>query len=262
MPGALNPAPLRPCAPAPLHPQREYPPGLLTSLATEPGPGRPGLHTATRYRNRREPSQERTLAMHTQADKRLAIFFISAVGAVGCDEQSADLRIAHLESDIEALQMRLAEIESTGGIPGPQGPEGPEGPVGAQGPQGTPGASGETGPSGAQGPPGVQGQPGMQGPPGLVSYSLLYSRVSTNPTALNPTNLPSLTWAAYCDANDFPIDCGCYTVQDPGDVVASLGKASISFLGNVVGSCSCGMTLTSSEPQYLRVSATCVDTSP
>lgn len=69
-------------------------------------------------------------------------------------------------------------VNSSTGIPGPEGPPGPPGPQGVIGPQGEKGEKGEQGekgekgekgeegPAGEQGPSGPQGDPGPEGPAG------------------------------------------------------------------------------------------------
>lgn len=55
---------------------------------------------------------------------------------------------------------RLAALEATDPVPGPQGDPGPVGPAGPAGPQGDAGPQGPTGPTGPTGPAGPQGEPG------------------------------------------------------------------------------------------------------
>jgi len=70
------------------------------------------------------------------------------------------------------LLERVALLEATDPIPGPEGPQGPPGPQGpagengAQGPIGPMGPTGSAGPAGADGPQGPAGPPGPQGEQG------------------------------------------------------------------------------------------------
>lgn len=75
---------------------------------------------------------------------------------------------AHARS-IEAIQARVASIETTPGIVGPAGPKGDPGPIGPAGPQGPRGDDGPTGPLGATGPAGPRGPQGLQGPAGEIT---------------------------------------------------------------------------------------------
>ena len=67
---------------------------------------------------------------------------------------------------------RIAALEATDPVPGPQGeqgppgPQGPQGPMGPEGPQGPLGPVGPAGPQGEQGPVGATGPEGPQGPQG------------------------------------------------------------------------------------------------
>jgi hypothetical protein len=67
------------------------------------------------------------------------------------------------------LECRVAVLESTDLVPGPQGPAGPQGDAGPPGPQGAAGANGAPGPAGADGIAGPQGSVGPQGPAGADS---------------------------------------------------------------------------------------------
>lgn len=68
-----------------------------------------------------------------------------------------------LEERVTTLESKVAILQQTALIPGPQGPPGPTGPAGPTGPQGPRGFTGNTGATGAQGVPGPQGPAGTQG---------------------------------------------------------------------------------------------------
>ena len=70
------------------------------------------------------------------------------------------------EASTAELSARVAALEATDPVPGPQGDPGPQGPQGDPGPQGAQGIQGVPGPQGIQGDPGVAGPQGIQGPPG------------------------------------------------------------------------------------------------
>ena len=61
---------------------------------------------------------------------------------------------------------RLAVLEETDQVPGPEGPQGPQGDPGPAGPQGEQGPAGPQGDPGPQGPQGDLGPQGPQGPQG------------------------------------------------------------------------------------------------
>ncbi len=70
------------------------------------------------------------------------------------------------EASTAELSARVAALEATDPVPGPQGDPGPQGLQGDPGPQGAQGIQGVPGPLGIQGDPGVAGPQGIQGPPG------------------------------------------------------------------------------------------------
>lgn len=72
-------------------------------------------------------------------------------------------QVEALRAEVDSLRAALADVETT---PGPPGPEGPMGPPGPQGPEGPMGPQGPEGPMGPAGPEGPQGPPGPQGPAG------------------------------------------------------------------------------------------------
>lgn len=80
--------------------------------------------------------------------------------------------VAVEESSNAELSSRVAALEATDPVPGPQGdpgpvgPQGPQGDPGAQGPAGVIGPQGPAGPQGPQGLPGNNGATGPQGPTG------------------------------------------------------------------------------------------------
>jgi hypothetical protein len=103
-----------------------------------------------------------------------------------------------LQTQINAVQQQVSNIQLT---PGPQGPIGPVGPVGPIGPKGDKGDTGDRGP---QGPQGIQGPQGPAGPAGTINTSHV------------------IDW--YCNDSYY---CWC---PDPGYILISGGVECTSYL--------------------------------
>lgn len=218
-------------------------------------------------RKKRGHSLSGSVSLSTKRKVAIGTFQIDYVNNESVISSTPQIVIVS-DSAVAELMERVAALEETDPVPGPQGPEGPageQGPVGPEGPmgpqgfpgvqgpiglQGPQGLVGQTGPQGEQGPagvdgaqgpqgePGPQGQAGIQGPMGLTGLQGEQGSIGlsgeTGPQGLQ--GLPGIDGLDGIDGKDLSTElCDLYTLLEDSGLLGSLTVPDFCWMSSEEG---------------------------